>query len=127
MPPALEPPPRRICSILSEVLVSTAVVIAFQAFLFRDLIRSPDGLLFDSIRPSVDRQRLGPGTVGNDLTRLFLPHHLHVAQQVASLGRVPSWDDRGFTGRPLIGNPQASLFYPPIRLVWWSKHPSALG
>ena len=127
MPPALDPPLRRIRSILSEVLLSTAVVIAFQAVLFRDLIRSPDGLLFDAIRPSVDRQRTGPGSAGNDLTRLFLPHHLHVAEQVELLGRLPSWDDRGFAGRPLIGNPQASLFYPPIRSVWWSKRPSALG
>ena len=34
------------------------------------------------------------------------------------------WDDRGFGGRPLVGNPQAGMFYPPVWLVWWSGAPA---
>jgi hypothetical protein len=92
------------------------------------LVREPGALLVDGERASVDRAtKLGARAVGNDLTRLFLPHHMKVASYVARTGRVPGWDPSGFGGRPLIGNPQAGLFYPPTWLAWWAGTPSALG
>ena len=65
--------------------------------------------------------------LGNDLTYVFLPHHAQVAKHVAEFGRLPLWDTSGFAGRPMVGNPQGGLFYPPVWLAWWSRSPAALG
>ncbi|MEJ7639924.1 MAG: hypothetical protein WKF75_18630 [Singulisphaera sp.] len=46
--------------------------------------------------------------VGNDLTELFLPHHLNVSARLARHGRFPLWDDSGFGGRPMVGNSQGA-------------------
>ncbi len=95
---------------------------------FARLAVDPSSLIVDADHPSLDhaRPRDDP-SVGNDLTRLFLPHHLAIARTWTKLGRVPLWDDRGFGGRPLVGNPQAGLFYPPVWLAWWSGNPAMLG
>lgn len=95
---------------------------------FARLVAQPAGLLVDARRPSID-EFIAPEerAPGNDLTRLFLPLHLRVGGWVRTLGRVPGWDPIGFGGRPLIGNPQASLWYPPVWLVWLSAAPAALG
>ena len=95
---------------------------------FGRLAADPSSLIVDADRPSVDHaRRPGDAAVGNDLTRLFLPHHLGIARSIARHGRLPTWDDRGFGGRPLVGNPQAGLFYPPAWLAWWSRAPATLG
>jgi hypothetical protein len=95
---------------------------------FARLALQPGGLLVDAERPAIDEfVRPGQESAGNDLTRLFLPLHLRVGSEVLRTGRVPGWDPLGFGGRPLIGNPQASLWYPPVWLVWWASRPSSLG
>lgn len=95
---------------------------------FARLVADPSALVVDGQRSSVDRALPRDAeAVGNDLTRLFLPHHARVAAAVAKTGRVPGWDPAGFGGRPLVGNPQAGLWYPPVWLAWRWWSPSALG
>jgi len=116
--------PRRFAGLALVAIALAGPVLACFARLAAD----PSALLVDAERPSVDHARVaGDESIGNDATRLFLPHHLAIAGHLARLGRVPAWDDRGFGGRPLVGNPQAGLFYPPAWLAWWSGAPSALG
>jgi hypothetical protein len=95
---------------------------------FGRLVIEPGGLLVDGGRATID-EFVSPGeqSVGNDLTRLFLPLHWRIAREVARDGSIPGWDPAGFGGRPLVGNPQASLWYPPVWLAWWSGSLSALG
>ncbi len=103
-------------------------LLALNLACFAGLVADPSALLVDADRPSRDHANpSGTLAVGNDLTRLFLPHHLAIARKLAATGHVPLWDDRGFGGRPLVGNPQAGLFYPPTWLAWWTGAPSALG
>jgi hypothetical protein len=95
---------------------------------FARLIAEPSALIVDGHRPSVDRALPEDArAVGNDLTRLFLPHHARVAAGLARTGRIPGWDPAGFGGRPLVGNPQAGLWYPPVWIAWRWWTPSALG
>src|SRR5580704_8714116 len=108
-------------------LLPLAAVFALILICFARLAARPGDLLVDGERASIDAA-LQPDarSVGNDLTRLFLPNHARVAAQVAR-GRLPSaWDPWGFGGRPRVGNPQAGLFYPPVWLVWAAWTPSAL-
>jgi hypothetical protein len=103
-------------------------LVALALVCFARLVARPGALLVDGERPSVDRaQRIDPRPVGNDLTFVFLPHHAHVAEEVARHGHLPLWDTRGFAGRPMVGNPQGGLFYPPVWLAWWSQSPAAPG
>ena len=46
---------------------------------------------------------------------------------LGEFGHPPAWDSSGFGGRPMVGNPQSGLFYPPVWLAWWSASPAALG
>lgn len=95
---------------------------------FARLIVEPSALVVDGHRPSMDRALPRDAeAIGNDLTRLFLPHHARIAAAVARTGRVPGWDPAGFGGRPLVGNPQAGLWYPPVWIAWRWWTPSALG
>ena len=115
---------RRLSGIAIVLLALAAPLLAC----FAGLVAEPSGLLADPDRPSVDHARPnGEPSIGNDTTRLFLPHHLAIAGHLARRGRVPGWDDRGFGGRPLVGNPQAGLFYPPAWIVWWTAAPASLG
>jgi hypothetical protein len=99
-----------------------------SAVCFARLIADPSGLIVDGRRPSIDFANHGdPRPVGNDLTFLFLPHHLYVAKVIAEFGHLPSWDSSGFGGRPMIGNPQSGLFYPPVWIAWSSSNPGTLG
>jgi hypothetical protein len=92
------------------------------------LVASPGALIADGERASIDDQMRGDSrSIGNDLTRLFLPLHYRIAERTARTGRLPLWDPSGFGGRPLLGNPQAGLFYPPVWLAWRVKATSALG
>src|SRR5262245_42456461 len=109
-------------------LVPCAVLIALCAACFARFFAEPTGLIVDSRRPSVDFANRGdPRPVGNDVTLVFLPHYLFVSKVLADFGHLPVWDGTGFGGRPLVGNPQNSLFYPPIWLAWYSRAPSSLG
>ena len=95
---------------------------------FRALVAMPAGLIVDADRPSIDTHLRGVApTVGNDLTRQYLPRLIMHARELQTFGRLPAWDDTGFGGRPLIGNPQAGLFYPPVWIAWWIGHPAGLG
>ncbi len=104
------------------VLIGVALVV------FGKLAADPTALIADADRPGIDRavpeDALSPG---NDLTRLFLPHHARIASAVARTGRIPGWDPSGFGGRPLVGNPQGGLWYPPSWVAWRFWTPSALG
>ena len=114
---------------MNRRLVGVALVLSgLLLACFAGLVADPTALIVDADHPSVDHARpVGDRSVGNDLTRLFLPHHLAIARSIARLGHLPLWDDRGFGGRPLVGNPQAGLFYPPTWLAWWIGSPSSLG
>lgn len=109
-------------------LFAGLILLSLTLLCFARLVAEPSGLLVDGDRASVDHaQRDDFRPIGNDLTFYYLPHYIHLADQVARFGRVPHWDPTGFAGRPLVGNPQAGLFYPPLRLIWRLQAPSALG
>ncbi len=111
-----------------RLILIGGLVPALAALVFSRLIAAPSSLIADADRPGVDRA-VAPRdrSVGNDLTRLFLPHHQRIASALGRTGRVPGWDPSGFGGRPLVGNPQAGLWYPPVWLAWIFWSPSALG
>lgn len=114
----------RFRSALAPPIVLTLLVLLS----FAPLVAQPSGLLVDSRRPAVDEfVPWSERSPGNDLTRLFLPLHQRVGGWLRELGRVPGWDPTGFGGRPLVGNPQASLWYPPVWLAWVTGIPAALG
>ena len=113
---------------LGTALVPWAVLLALGCVCFARLVALPSGLMVDGQRPSIDFANHGePRPVGNDATFVFLPHHLYVAKVLARFGHPPVWDSSGFGGRPMVGNPQAGLFYPPVWLAWCSPYPSTLG
>ena len=108
--------------------VPVVAFVALACVCFARLVAHPAALLVDGERPSIDHANPGvPRAAGNDATFSFLPHHLSIARVLRTFGHLPLWDDRGFGGRPLAGNPQGGMFYPPVWLVWWSGAPAALG
>ena len=130
MPHEASPPTPRSRTIAARILGSSAVLIAPLLILvvFSRLVAHPGFLIADAIHEGNDHAVPEDGrSVGNDLTRLFLPHHARIATEVARSGRVPGWDPAGFGGRPLVGNPQAGLWYPPVWVAWACWTPSALG
>jgi hypothetical protein len=105
-----------------------AVLVVLAGACFARLAADPRALIVDGRRPSVDYANRGdPRPVGNDLIFLFLPHHWSIGQRLRQFGHWPFWDARGFAGRPLVGNPQSGMFYPPVWAVWWVQDPAALG
>jgi hypothetical protein len=125
--PSPQPSPRGRGSQI-RLAMSTLILTALSLACFARLVADPTALIVDAARPSLDHARtVDDPSVGNDLTRLFLPHHLGISRSIATLGHLPLWDDRGFGGRPLVGNPQAGLFYPPTWIAWLSGVPSGLG
>ncbi len=113
---------------LGAIAVPWAVLGVLGVACFARLFADPSGLMVDGRRPSIDFANRGePRPVGNDVTFLFLPHHLYVAKRLAEFGHPPTWDSSGFSGRPMIGNPQSGLFYPPVWLAWASSNPASLG
>jgi hypothetical protein len=109
-------------------LVSALTLVILAGVCFARLVVQPAAIIVDEERPSLDHANPGePRGIGNDAAFSFLPHHLSIAKVIRTFGHVPSWDVRGFGGRPLIGNPQGGTFYPPVWLVWWSGAPAALG
>jgi hypothetical protein len=109
-------------------VLPVAVLLVLAAICFARLFADPTALMVDGQRPSIDYANTGePRPVGNDATFVFLPHHLSISRLIGRFGHVPLWDARGFGGRPMVGNPQGGMFYPPVWLVWWSGAPAALG
>ena len=109
-------------------LAACLLLVALALACFGRLVADPSGLIVDAERPSLDHMMAdGLRGVGNDVTFLFLPHYQTVTRQLDKTGRLPYWDDSGFGGRPMIGNPQGGLFYPPVWLAWSFRAPSALG
>ena len=112
----------------STALVSVLTLVILAGVCFVRLVAQPASIIVDGQRPSLDHANPGePRGIGNDATFSFLPHHLSIAKVIRTFGYVPGWDDRGFAGRPLVGNPQGGMFYPPVWLVWWSGSAAALG
>ena len=110
------------------IFVPVAVLLALVCLCFARLFALPSGLIVDGGRPSIDFANHGdPRPLGNDAVFVYLPHHQYVAKALATFGHLPAWDSSGFGGRPLIGNPQAGLFYPPVWIAWLSPFPSTLG
>ena len=108
--------------------IPVVALVALLCVCFARLVAHPAALIVDGDRPSVDHAIPGePRSAGNDATFSFLPHHLSIARAFRTYGHLPQWDKRGFGGRPLVGNPQGGMFYPPVWLVWWSGAPAALG
>lgn len=105
-----------------------AVLIALGLACFARLVADPTELIVDGARPSVDHANHGdPRPVGNDATFLFLPHHLYIARVLNEFGHLPAWDASGFGGRPMVGNPQGGMFYPPVWFAWLIPSPAVLG
>jgi hypothetical protein len=106
-----------------------AAALAVVLLVFAPLVRRPNGVLADPVRPRADEHvAVDERVPGNDLTRLFWPNGLRIARAVQQTGHLPAWDPAGFGGRPLVGNPQMGLWYPPNRLVWMAGgHPAAIA
>jgi hypothetical protein len=108
-------------------LLPAITIFVLAGTCFIRLIAHPQALVLDGARPSVDHANPGdPRPIGNDLTFVFLPHHMWIGRIISGFGHLPFWDARGFGGRPLVGNPQAGAFYPPVWVAWFGP-PSALG
>ncbi len=109
-------------------LASCLVLLLLGAACFVRLLASPCCLIADAERPSVDYANHGDDRgLGNDATFVFLPRHLYVAKVLSEFGHLPAWDSAGFGGRPIIGNPQSGIFYPPVWICWVFPHPAVLG
>ncbi|MGO9466740.1 MAG: hypothetical protein ACLQVF_21570 [Isosphaeraceae bacterium] len=103
-------------------------LLALGALCFARLAAHPSALIVDAVKPSIDRaNRAGPRPVGNDLVNYVLPQYLSITRTIERFGHFPLWDTRGFGGRPLCGNPQSGLFYPPVWAAWWLRSPAAPG
>ena len=123
--PPIVPPGR---TRLAGSLLPAVTLLVLAAACFARLVADPTGLIVDGRRPSIDYANRGdPRPVGNDLVFLFLPHHWSIGERISRFGHVPTWDARGFGGRPMVGNPQAGMAYPPVWLAWWLRAPSVLG
>ena len=109
------------------LLVVVPTLFALLLGCFSQLVAHPRWLLADGERSSIDYASRDVRPPGNDLIFLFLPHYIRISDQVNRLGRLPHWDSSGFAGRPLIGNPQAGLFYPLFWVAIWARSPASLG
>ena len=109
-------------------LVPWSVLVALGVACFARLLADPSGLIADGGHPCIDHANHGDARpLGNDATFVFLPHHLYVAKILAEFGHLPFWDCTGFGGRPIIGNPQGGVFYPPVWIAWFFCRPPTLG
>jgi hypothetical protein len=109
-------------------LLACLTLLLLELACFSPLVTHPDHLIVDGDRPSLDfNLRDDPRVVGNDLTFLFLPHYGQVAERIWKHGVLPFWDASGFAGRPMVGNPQGGLFYPPVWLCWVARSPASFG
>jgi hypothetical protein len=119
-------PPRR--TRLARSLLPAVTLLVLAAACFARLVADPTGTIVEGRRPSIDYANRGdPRPVGNDLVFLFLPHHWSIGDRISRFGHLPTWDARGFGGRPMVGNPQAGMAYPPVWIAWWLRTPSVLG
>lgn len=57
---------------------------------------------------------VGPQNGGNnDLTAFFIPQRDYPWRTWRESGQLPTWNPHSLGGTPILGNPQAALFYPP--------------
>lgn len=111
-----------------RTVLSVLVLPLVLSVCFHRLITAPASILVDGRRPSVDHAVRGRARgIGNDLTTVFLPRYAYVVGHSRANGKWPLWDSSGFGGRPLIGNPQAGLSYPPAWAAYRAGRASALG
>jgi hypothetical protein len=109
-------------------LLPWALLLVLGSACFARLIAEPSGLMVDARRPSIDHTNHRESRpIGNDLTFYHLPRHLQMRRNLEAFGRIPLWDSSGFGGRPMLGNPQAGLLYPPGWLAWLVDSPAVLG
>lgn len=106
----------------SLTLVTLVLLAGFQT-----LVLAPNSLVVDFDNPLLDPAAAHYQTAfrGNDLTRLYLPQQQRIAEALRRDRAIPSWDPSGFGGRPLLGNPQVCLWYPPVWIIWISNQPAA--
>lgn len=109
-------------------LAPCLVLLGLTGVCFFRLLLAPDSLIVDAARPSVDHAyRSHARGLGNDLTMAFLPRFEYLVRNIARYHHLPMWDNSGFAGRPMLGNSQAGLFYPPVWVAWLINRQSALG
>jgi hypothetical protein len=70
------------------------------------------GLYFREILPLPEAQRY----FGGDFASYFYPVYRYVAEEIGA-GRLPHWAPYVGVGYPLLSDIEASVFYPPIRLM----------
>lgn len=94
---------------------SAVLLLLVAAALFGELVRNPSAVL-------VGEHRQGQ----NDLLA-FCATWLPAQVTYRETGRWPRWDDHVLAGRPIAGNPQAALWYPPNWLIVVWPHPATFG
>jgi hypothetical protein len=63
----------------------------------------------------------------SDLLAFTHPYRVLQSQAWEMIGRPTLWDPTSFGGRPVLGDPQAGLFYPPNWLSWLADGEAALA
>ena len=114
------------CSLPGVALILILPIVSTVCFV--RLIAAPGSLIVDGTKESIDHADRGHSRgLGNDLTSVFLPRFCYIVGQIRENGRRPAWDATGFGGRPMVGNPQAGLNYPPVWIAWRIGRLSSLG
>lgn len=94
---------------------AVTVLLLVAAALFGELVSNPTAVL-------VGKHRQGQ----NDLLA-FCSTWLPAQATYRETGRWPRWDDHVLAGRPIAGNPQAALWYPPNWLIVVWPYPATFG
>lgn len=94
---------------------SVVLLLLVAAVLFGELASHPQAVL-------VGEHRQGQ----NDLLA-FCATWLPAQATYRETGRWPRWDDHVLAGRPIAGNPQAALWYPPNWLIVVWPYPAMFG
>jgi hypothetical protein len=100
----------RACRAAEVVLPALALVLAAGLY-FRDLLPLPEPSRY----------------IGGDFASYFYPVFRYVAEEVGA-GRLPHWTPYLGAGYPLLADIEASVLYPPIRLLTvFTGPPSYIG
>lgn len=95
--------------------VAVTILLLVAAALFGELVSNPTAAL-------VGKHRQGQ----NDLVA-FCSTWLPAQATYRETGRWPRWNDDVLAGRPITGNPQAALWYPPNWLIVAWPYPATFG